>query len=185
MILYLVRHTKVDCPTYICYGQSEVDVFKTFEVEKRILISKLQKINFNKIYSSPLKRCAILAETFTNSQNKVIYDQRLMELDFGKWEGKIWSEIEKSEEAKLWFNDYLNIRCPGGESYKDLLRRVQDFLNDLKKNNPGNKVLIICHGGIIRAFHTIINKINPQKAFDLKLDYGQVVKMELNSSFSK
>ncbi|MCK5135219.1 MAG: alpha-ribazole phosphatase [Bacteroidales bacterium] len=181
MKLYLVRHTKVDCFAGVCYGQSEIEVNITFNVEKSMLAGKLQNIVFDKIYSSPLKRCAILAEAFTNSPEKVIYDQRLMELNFGKWEGKTWNEIEKSEEAKLWFNDYLNTPCPGGESYTDLLIRVQDFLTDLKKEDSGNNVLIICHGGTIRAFHAIINKVNPQKAFDLKLDYGQVVEIELKN----
>ena len=64
MKLYLVRHTKVDCPTGVCYGQSEIDVNGTFEVEKNILTEKLQNIEFEKIYSSPLKRCSILAEAF-------------------------------------------------------------------------------------------------------------------------
>jgi len=183
MTLYLVRHTKVNSPTGVCYGQSDIDVHSTFETEKSILISKLQKINFDKIYSSPLKRCTILAEAFINSHNKVSYDQRLVELNFGKWEGKIWSEIEKSEEAKLWFNDYMNTPCPGGESYIDLLTRVQDFLYDLKNKDFENKVLIICHGGTIRAFHTIIKKVSLQESFDLKIDYGQIVKMELNNSY--
>ena len=182
MMLYLVRHTKTDCPAGICYGQSDVDIHNTFEDEKNTLINKLQNIDFDKIYSSPLKRCAVLAEVFTDSPEKVIYDQRLMELDFGKWEGKAWNEIEKSEEAKLWFNDYLNTPCPGGESYTDLLRRVQDFINCLKKKDAGKTVLIICHGGTIRAFHTIINRVTPRKAFDLELDYGQVVEMEPDDS---
>ena len=181
MKLYLVRHTKLDCPAGVCYGQSDIGVNISFEDEKEILAGKLQNIEFEKIYSSPLKRCAILAKAFTNSPEKVIYDKRLLELNFGKWEGKTWNEIEKSEEAKLWFNDYLNTPCPGGESYKDLLRRVQDFLNDLRKKDSGKNVLIICHGGTIRAFHAIINKVNPQKALDIKLDYGQVVEMELKN----
>ena len=179
MKLYLVRHTKVDCPAGVCYGQSEIGVNITFEVEKNMLFEKLQNIEFEKIYSSPLKRCAILAEAFTNSPKKVIYDERLMELNFGKWEGKTWNEIEKSEETKHWFNDYLNTPCPGGESYTDLLKRVQNFINNLKKKDSGKNVLIICHGGTIRAFHAIINNVNPQRAFDLKLDYGQMVEMEL------
>jgi len=181
MKLYLVRHTKLDYPAGVCYGQSDIGVNISFEDEKEILTGKLQNIKFEKIYSSPLKRCAILAESFTNGPKKVIYDERLMELNFGKWDGKTWNEIEKSEEAKLWFNDYLNTQCPGGESYKDLLRRVQGFLNDLRKKDSGKNVLIICHGGTIRAFHAIINKVNPLKTFDLKLDYGQVVKMELKN----
>ena len=181
MKLYLVRHTKVDYPFGVCYGQLEIGVSNTFEIEKNMLAGKLQNIEFDKIYSSPLKRCAILAEAFTNSPEKVIYDEKLMELNFGKWEGRTWKKIEKSEEAKLWFNDYLNTQCPGGESYADLLIRVQDFINNLRKRDSEKIVLIICHGGTIRAFHAIINNVNPQKAFDLKLDYGQVVEMELNN----
>ena len=181
MKLYLVRHTKVDYPAGVCYGQSEIDVNNTFEVEKNMIAGELQNIEFDKIYSSPLKRCAILAEAFTNSTKKVIFDERLMELNFGKWEGRKWKKIEKSEEAKLWFNDHLNTPCPGGESYADLLRRIQDFINNLRKTDSEKNVLIICHGGTIRAFYAIINKVSPHKAFDLKLDYGQVVEMELNN----
>lgn len=181
MKLYLVRHTKLDYPAGVCYGQSDIGVNISFEVEKNMIAGKLQNIEFDKIYSSPLKRCAILAESFTNSPEKVIYDERLMELNFGKWEGRTWNEIERSEEAKFWFNDYLNTQCPGGESYADLLRRVQDFINNLRKKDSGKNVLIICHSGTIRAFYTIINKVNPLKAFGLKLDYGQVVEMELKN----
>lgn len=179
MTLYLVRHTKVDCKPGICYGQSDLDVYNTFEEEKDIIISKLQDITFNKIYSSPLKRCSILTESLTNM--RVNYDKRLMELDFGKWEGKVWSDIEKTQEAKLWFKDYLNTPCPNGESYNDLLKRVESFINDLKKDDKDDNLLIVCHGGTLRAFHTLINKANPQKAFNLKIEYGQIIKFSINN----
>jgi len=181
MKLYLVRHTKTDCVPGVCYGRSDVGLDGSFEVEKETLLKKLSDIEFEEIYSSPAIRCSLLAEAFSGKVKSIKYDDRLKELDFGIWEGKTWNEIEKSEEAKLWYKDYVNIPCPGGESYSDLLERVESFILDLKKIISDKNILIICHGGTIRAFYSIINKIPPQKAFDLKIDYGQILEIELKS----
>ncbi len=86
-----------------------------------------------------------------------------------------WDDISDSKHASLWFDDFLNVACPGGESYKGLLRRVEDFIHDLKKEYVDGKVLIVTHGGVVRAFHAILNKIEPDKAFDLKVEYGEVM----------
>lgn len=180
MKLFLVRHTTVENLKDICYGQSDIGLAQTFENEKSVIMQNLQDIEFEKIYSSPLKRCSILAKSLTSNPNEIVFDQRLMELNFGKWEGKSWTEIEKTEEAKSWFNDYLNTSCPDGESYADLIKRIQNFISDLKDNKSNDNILIVCHGGVIRAFYSIINKLHPQKTFGLKLDYGQIVEIEIN-----
>ena len=178
MKLFFLRHTKLDCLQGTCYGQSDVQVAQSFEEEKNKIATKLGGICFNKVFSSPLNRCASLVKSLGYDEKDVVFDKLLMELNFGDWEGKLWSEIENTDEAKLWFDDYLNISCPNGESYQDLINRVQKFITDLNSCNVHDNILIVTHAGVIRAFHAILNNVSPYKAFELKIDYGQIIEMD-------
>ncbi len=172
MRLYLVRHTRVDVPKGICYGHADVDVVDTFHEELAAIQSRLRGITFDKTYSSPLKRCVLLANELSESH---IVDDRIKEYNFGKWEYSKWDDIYAQEHGKKWFDDYLNTRCPEGESFRMLLQRVQRFIDDLPQND-GN-ILIVTHAGIIRSFLVLIENYSIDKAFDTAIAYGQVVKI--------
>ena len=175
MNITLIRHTKVAIEKGICYGQSDVDLANSFESEKTALQTKIKSVEFDIIYSSPLTRCKILADAlFLNM--KIIYDNRLMELNFGDWEGKHWDDISKTSHAKFFFIDYVKTACPGGESYQDLINRITNFYQEMKSKHAGKQVAIVCHGGTIIAFLCVIEGISPQQAFEQKVDYGQVIK---------
>lgn len=174
----LVRHTKPDVPNGTCYGRSDIDLFSSFEMEKEAVLRKLQGTEFDMIFSSPLKRAAWLAESIS-PKGKVHYDDRLLELNFGDWEMKSWDEIEKSQEAKSWFEDYINKPTPGGESYRNLLQRAQDFIDYTNGIKDIRSLLIVCHRGVIGAFFTILNNLEPDRAFDLKVDFGEIIVFEI------
>jgi alpha-ribazole phosphatase len=108
---------------------------------------------------------------------KAQIDKRLMELNFGDWEQAFWKDFEQSKYAQKWFKDFVNISCPNGESYAQLIERTASFLKDLKEFPADSKVLIVTHGGVIRAFNVLINHIEAKNAFDLKVDYGEVFEL--------
>src|SRR5437762_3331893 len=123
MDLYLIRHTEVNISPGICYGQSDLEVLE------RPLNQTLERLlNFlpenSTVYSSPLKRCAILARKITD---QALYDSRLMEMNFGKWELKEWNEIAATELTP-WMEDFVHVTVPGGESFKGLNDRTTGFL---------------------------------------------------------
>lgn len=177
MVITLIRHTSVDVKKGICYGQSDVGLSKSFDSELKEIKQKIISEKYDLIYSSSLSRCKTLAINLFPNQN-IILDERLKELNFGEWEGKHWDEIQETKEAKHFFDDYINTKCPEGESYKELLERVSNFYNELKSQGYKN-IAIICHGGTIRAFLSIIEGITPQKAFERKVDYGEVLKYKI------
>jgi alpha-ribazole phosphatase len=178
MIIIAVRHTSVTFPKEICYGQTDIELASTYEVERNEVAQKLSCENYQALYSSPLKRCQKLAESISK-EIPVIYDSRLMELNFGKWEGQNWDDIIKTEEAKSWFNDWINTPCPQGESYQQLISRVQEFIQQIKALHNNKNVLIVTHGGIIRALISILSDIEPKKTFGLKIDFGSITKLKL------
>ena len=174
MDLTLIRHTKVNTKEGVCYGHTDVGLAPSFEKEKKGIQKKLSHGSFDVVYASPLSRCKKLAEgLFQNKE--IIFDERLKELNFGDWEGLHWDDISTSEEAEAFFKDYINTACPGGESYQDMLKRVTEFHTEIKGKHE--KVAIVSHGGPIRAILCIIEGITPKKAFERKVEYGEVIKI--------
>lgn len=177
--IYLVRHTTPDIAKGICYGASNLLVSKTFASESALIKRKLEGINFDLVYCSPLLRCTILAD-YLYPENYLI-DPLLTELHFGLWEMKSWDEIFHSAYGKDWMNDYLHLSCPEGESYPDLQNRIKKFialnlspLSTVKEKN----ILIITHAGPIRVFLSFYGGITIEETFIKKdVNYGEVIKL--------
>ncbi|MEA3317235.1 MAG: alpha-ribazole phosphatase [Bacteroidota bacterium] len=179
MKIHLLRHTKPEIRHGICYGQTDIGLSQSFSDEQLTIKKRLGNIAFDAVFSSPLKRCVQLAESLCPDNKKINIDVRLKEINFGTWEMMQWQDISKSNEAKKWFNDYVHVKCPEGESFIDLHNRVREFLTMLKKQNQFKQALIITHAGIIRAIFSIINDIDPIEAFDLNIAYGELKTFQL------
>jgi alpha-ribazole phosphatase len=173
--IYLVRHTKVDVPSGICYGSSDVPLAPSFLIEAKKVSEQIQGIPFDTVYSSPLSRCTQLANIL--SPEEYITDPRLVELNFGAWEGQPWDNIFQHPFGKEWMDNYLELPCPGGESYHDLHHRVTSFISALDHNK---NTLIISHAGVIMVFLSICKKIPLRELFDLKVTYGSVWQISSN-----
>ncbi|MCG8482229.1 MAG: histidine phosphatase family protein [Clostridia bacterium] len=157
----------------LCYGASDVPLASSFEEEKNKVIKELSDFSYDMVYSSPSDRCVKLVQYLNKP---TIIDQRLKELNFGAWELKNWNHINDSY-AKAWMKDYLNLSCPDGESFQDLIHRFSIFyqeLIDVKRN-----AVIVSHEGIIRAAYHIIDGIPLKETFNLEIDYGSLHKFKI------
>lgn len=179
MRITTVRHTSVDVPKGICYGKSDVPLASSFETECALVSDKLGSALFDAVFSGPLSRCTILA-TELAKKLPIHTDNRLIELDFGDWEMADWNSIYESAASKSWFADYVNTRCPNGESFADQIERTGSFLADLNKE-PFNHTLVVTHAGIIRAMMCLLQDKSPEEAFNTPLEYGQVLTFKLEN----
>ena len=152
MQLHLIRHTRLALPPGICYGRSDVALAHSYANERDDLRSRWQNIvrtqQPDAVFCSPATRCQRLARDLFGAA--AVPDARLQELDFGEWELRTWDEIQKqdSERAEQWMQSFVTTRCPGGESYLQLVERVRDFLNEVRR---ADCVVLLAHGGSIRA----------------------------------
>ncbi|WP_346859827.1 alpha-ribazole phosphatase [uncultured Draconibacterium sp.] len=178
MKLVAIRHTSVDVEPGICYGQSNVALARTFQKEREEVALRLNGIRFDKIYSSPLLRCMLLAE-FLFDTAPVFYDDRLRELDFGEWELKSWNAIYNDPLGKVWMDNYQNLPTLNGESYPQMVERVSAFLNEVKLEE-NNTVAIVAHAGVIRILKSIIENCSIEDLFNtFKPEYGSVTEFEI------
>jgi alpha-ribazole phosphatase len=80
----------VQVPEGTCYGQTDVTLADTFDLEFAELQQKLPKFAEPvQVISSPLSRCLQLAARLSY---KITTDRRIMELNFGDWEMKNWHD---------------------------------------------------------------------------------------------
>ena len=196
MEVYLVRHTSVDVPRGICYGQSDVPVRETFPQEAAAVKARLQHLvekgflpdsssmeashtgnplHFDAVYTSPLSRCTRLAEFC--GYGDASREPRIKEMNFGDWEMQEYSSI-KDPHLQVWFNDWVNVRTSGGESFADQLHRVGEFLQELKDAGKEN-VLLFCHGGVLACAKVLGGKIGVREAFSTLDDYGSIIKVTI------
>lgn len=169
MELILIRHTAPDINKEICYGQSDLDLASSFESELMPILKELG--TQAKVYSSPLKRCRLLADRIGT---EVLLDDRLMEMDFGDWELKPWNDIPM-DEIQPWYDDYVNIRTNNGESLQLLDARLRSFFDEIKALDD-DVVVCVTHAGVIRVMNGIINELTLDQIFSLKVKYGEVLR---------
>ncbi len=175
MKITLVRHTSLNISPGICYGQSDIAVSENFEKEAKFAFSKIQNRKYDAVYSSPLERCTKLAD-YCGFQKPII-DKRLMEMSFGNWECRYWEKIDDPQLEK-WFDNWKEESPTNGESLSELIDRVENFVQEIKNLNL-DQILLFTHAGVIRALVTVLEIIDLDKAFEMKIDYGQVIELEL------
>ncbi|WP_411725361.1 alpha-ribazole phosphatase [Methyloglobulus sp.] len=175
MDIYLIRHTKTETVTGLCYGQSDVALADSFVAEARLIHKKLPDLSPDcLIISSPLTRCVQLAETFLKP---IETDARLQEVNFGDWENRRFDEID-TNLLKNWAENFVTISPPNGESFNDLCRRVGNFWDELLVKKQSEQVLVITHAGIIRALFAHVLQLPAANAFKFRVDVGSVHKLQ-------
>lgn len=165
MALILLRHTTPQVAEGICYGQTDLRLADSFEHEAQVALNALPK--FDAIVTSPLTRCRLLADFITLRVSLcVTEDARLMEMDFGAWEGVAWNDIPRAE-IDAWAEDVLHARPHGGESVAMLRDRSLKALADWQARYE--RPLIVTHAGVIKA---ALSKGDTAQDFTAKIDFG-------------
>jgi alpha-ribazole phosphatase len=130
----------------VCYGRTDLGVAADqLEATLAALLASLPTAL--PLYSSPLRRCAGLAARLSPAP---IYDERLVEMDFGTWEMQPWDAIPRAG-IDAWAADMVNYQPGGGESVLQMATRISAFYADLQRQlGADGSAIIICHAGAMR-----------------------------------
>jgi alpha-ribazole phosphatase len=171
-MLYLIRHTRPDIAPGICYGQLDLDVAACFEDEANRILRCLPPLEL--VVASPLLRAHRLGKFLAQErQCPLRSDARLMEKHFGAWEGKAWDDIPR-HEIDAWAADVMDYAPPGGESARQLMQRMQEFMGDLAQL-PQQHIGLVAHGGSLRAMLALIADMPLTDTLNWAMEYGAVI----------
>lgn len=170
--LYLIRHTTPAIAPGICYGQLDIDVTNSFAAEASNILYHLPPLHL--ILTSPLLRTRRLAEHLAQAQHcELRNDARLLEKNFGVWEGKAWDDIARSE-IDAWTNDFMGYAAQGGESAQQVMQRVRNLLNEVAKLSQKN-IALVAHAGSIRAMLALMGEVPLEDILKWEVGYGAVI----------
>ena len=153
MTLWLVRHAQPLIAPGICYGATDVpaDAAATQTVAHALALALPQG---TRVMSSPLQRCERLVQSVQGLRPDLTCktDARLVEMDFGTWEGQRWDAIDRAE-VDAWTAAFETWRCGGGECVRDVMERVASAWDDAHEATLDlpQPTAWITHAGVIRA----------------------------------
>lgn len=113
------------------------------QAEETREILKNEKIDL--ILCSPLKRAIQTAEIINRGRNiEMIIDERISERDFGEFEGMINTEFD----FNAFWSYKQNLKYNKAENIRDFFKRIYSFLDSVKNEYVGKRILIVSHGGV-------------------------------------
>ena len=151
---YIVRHGQTDWNAKkLVQGHTDIPLNATGEKQAKEAAEKLRHIKFDQAFSSDLMRAKRTAEIITlEHQLEVATTKALRERTFGALEGKPRSVF-------FAYRDLLNALTHEERQHKkanedfesdhEVTTRVITFLRETAVANPGKKILVGTHGGVI------------------------------------
>ncbi len=150
--LLLLRHGRTTAPPGSLVGSRvDPDLSAEGRDEARRAGAQLGAHRFAAVYCSPLRRARETAELALPGIAPQI-DDRLEELDWGELTGLTFAQVEERhpDTAAAWLRDGWPLP-PGGEHPLHLWRRTAAAVLDICDEHQDGDVLVVCHGGVIRA----------------------------------
>jgi 2,3-bisphosphoglycerate-dependent phosphoglycerate mutase len=136
-------------------GIADPDLTDLGEEQAKELGQKLTEMNIDKVYASTLSRAFNTASLALKTSDKhkhhdVEKRTEIIEQDVGLFTGRNYKKDPAITSIKRKFDR----AHPKGESFEDVVARVQNFINEYLKPRleKGEDVLIVCHSGVLRAF---------------------------------
>ena len=154
-IVQLIRHGETEW-NKLGKFQGCTDIFLSENgVEQAKLLKERLKGDFDFIYASPLSRALETAKILiSETSQEVVIAPEIREINFGEWEGLTIQEIKEKypEEFKNWRMDKKESYICGGDfSIHNAANRAKKCIFDIITKHKGKKIVIVAHGGIIKA----------------------------------
>ena len=130
----------------------------------------LEDMNISAIYSSPIQRAKHTAEIVGEHNSvDVIIDDRLIELDMGKFTGVSYDEIFSSHGNVFmkFYNGELEIAHNGVETFADVKKRVLGIVDHVIEKHPDENVVLVTHMDPIKAMLSTIVDLSSTNLFEL------------------
>lgn len=126
------------------------------------LAARLAGVPIDRVVSSPLERAAETARIVAGHRVAIETDARLMEMDYGSWEGRTADDVERvlAADYARYDEDPSTLHVGGAESGTDLAVRVRGFIGDLldwwQAEEGDRTVLVVGHSSLNRVVMAVL-----------------------------
>ncbi len=132
----------------------------------------LARERFSQLYSSDLGRALQTVQPIADrSGRRVVSDARLRERNLGVFQGLTGAECERRSPehyARFKLRDPDHV-IPGGESMRQVYERVSGVFADLARKHPGERAVVVTHGGALDALYRFANGLRLEQPRDFPI----------------
>jgi probable phosphoglycerate mutase len=179
--IYFIRHGETDWNKIgRLQGQTEISINARGREQAlrngRLLAEMSDEIATCAFVASPLLRTCqtmeIVLAALGRPTTAFATDERLKEINFGRWEGMSWKELKAADRAAYdaRYKDPWNVAAPGGESYADLSARTRAWLASL-----AGPTVVVSHGGISRCLRGLVLALPPAEVPHLPVPQDRIM----------
>lgn len=181
--LFLIRHAEVEARYHRVFGgRIDMDLSPLGHEQATALAQWLRHHEFDAVYASPMKRVQqTLGPLTANGAPKAVLLDGLREVDFGDWTGLSWEDVKERFQisAYEWLNELERGSIPNAESSATYRTRIESSLRQILREQPGRRVAIVCHGGVVRVLLSILLELPLPKMAVFEIDYASVTHVAL------
>lgn len=143
------RHPRAEGADGRCIGRTDlrVDPRRAKGLARRIQATARRHGLPHEIHTSPLRRGADVGRWLRRWGWKHVIDPALLEMDFGRWDGRLWDEIGRAE-VDDWCAAFTSTAPGGGEPLDAMLMRAARWRSSQLSEAP---VLVVAHAGWMLA----------------------------------
>jgi alpha-ribazole phosphatase len=178
--LLFIRHAETDMAGTFC-GHSDPELNPRGHVQLGELIDRLRMEEIDVVYTSDLRRAhttgMAIAEAFDVDCR---VRSALREINFGRWEGITWKEIEQRNDAyaRRWIAEYPHLPAPDGESFHDFERRVLNEVKllSLEAEAADYCIAVVTHAGVLRTVLCALHGCSEDNAWEQTRSYCSIVR---------
>jgi probable phosphoglycerate mutase len=178
-LLTLIRHAR---STWNAEGRMQGHADPPLDMvgraQAQALAQRLKSETFHAIYSSPLARARETSEIIAALHNlPIIFDDRLMERDIGRWTGLTGDEAQ--ERFPEHYTDWRRLGPPGGENQAALMARAAAAFDDIVAACPAQAVAVVSHGGLLNAYLAHLLGLAPERWISFHFENAGLARLHL------
>lgn len=158
-ITYFVHGTTIDNENKKSSGWNDTQLSDLGILQSRNLAELTSDKKFDAVFTSDLSRAVDSAKLSWGDKYPIYTDKRLRECNYGDLNGKDSKIVEPLQEQSI------DSPMPNGESYENVKKRINDFLDFLKSKYDGKHIAIVAHKAPQLALDVLINNLTWEEAF--------------------
>ena len=181
-MIYYVRHGATDWNDHVnengekaprCQGLVDNPLNDRGIAQAYDMAEKLKDVKFAKVISSPLKRAIQTCEIICDGKYDIEIDDRIVERDFGEFEGLTRSEFD----FRGFWIDGKEKEYESSETLEQVKSRVYAMLDELR--SVDGDILIVAHGGVGLVFLSYFKGLPEDRCYtSYELPHGKALMVD-------
>jgi broad specificity phosphatase PhoE len=176
--LLLIRHAETTAPQVFHGAESDIGLSSWGRHQAVLLGEQLRTTGSSALYSSALIRALDTAGPIGAACGlEVSVIPELNERKIGPLSGLSREEgwVVYAESKRQWMAGNLEFTHEGGESFADIRRRVVPVIENLASRHPGQTIIVVAHGMVIRVLLlSLLDDLRPSDFDRIAIDFASI-----------